>query len=91
MERLVSLNVPNLDSGTGGDIRDIVIVPVGVWVTVCRSVHNAEVIVVITVRIEGDLLLCNESISDELRHGYYWLNGNRLTLAAAGIKVRMRV
>ena len=57
MERLVSLNVPNLDSGTGGDIRDIVIVPVGVWVTVCRSVHNAEVIVVITVRIEGDLLL----------------------------------
>lgn len=57
VEGLVGGNVPELDSSTASDVRDVVIGPVGVRIAIGGRIDNAPVVVGIAVRVEGDLLL----------------------------------
>lgn len=58
VQRLLSLNVPELDASTFGDVGDAVVLPGGVRVSGRGSVNDAPVVVRVTVRVQGNLLLC---------------------------------
>ena len=57
----------NLDAGSRGDIGDIMVVPVGVGIAICGSIHDAPFVVVVPVGVKGDLLFCGRSEIEERR------------------------
>lgn len=57
VEGLVGRDMPELDASAAGDVRDVVIGPVGVRVAICGRIDDAPVVVGVAVRVEGDLLL----------------------------------
>lgn len=58
VQRLLGLDVPELDASTLGDVGDAVVLPGGVRVPRRGSVNDAPVVVRVTMRVQGDLLLC---------------------------------
>ena len=56
MKRLVGLHMTNLDALSGGDECDVVVDPASVRVAIGCSVYDAPFVVVVSMRIERDLL-----------------------------------
>lgn len=60
MEGFLRLNVPDLNACARSDVVNIVVGPVSVRITISRCIHDAPIVVGVTVRIESYLLLCGQ-------------------------------
>ena len=56
VKRFVSLDVAELDAHSRCDVRDVVVVPVGIGITVRGRVHDPPIVVIVSMRVERNLL-----------------------------------